>query len=118
VALVLLISGSFALLRNECELDSNQWLFGGNTPATYASCHTCHTHLLSRHARSLVKMRERDLDYKYGVAMTSRLLEITGLFCKTALQKRLYSAQETKKLKEPTNRDHLIIALWRENTCN
>jgi len=31
----------------------------------------------------------------YGLATTSRLLEITGLFCKKALSKRLYSAKET-----------------------
>jgi len=42
----------------------------------------------------------------YGVAPIGRLLEITGLFCKRALQKRLYSAKETYHLKEPTNRSH------------
>ena len=42
----------------------------------------------------------------YGVASTSRLLKIIGLFCKRALQKRLYSAKETYNLKEPTNRSH------------
>jgi len=31
----------------------------------------------------------------YWVATVSRLLKITGLFCKRALQKRLYSAKET-----------------------
>jgi len=42
----------------------------------------------------------------YRVASISRLLKITGLFCKKALFKRLYSAQETYNLKEPTNRSH------------
>jgi len=31
----------------------------------------------------------------YGVATISRLLKMIGLFCKRALQKRLYSAKET-----------------------
>jgi len=33
-------------------------------------------------------------DISYGVASISRLLKIIGLFCKRALQKRLYSAKE------------------------
>jgi len=43
-----------------------------------------------------------------------RRLEIIGLFCKRALQKRLYSAKETYDLKEPTNRSHPInwVASW------
>ena len=32
---------------------------------------------------------------RYGVATISRLLKITGLFCKKALQKRRYFAKET-----------------------
>jgi len=44
----------------------------------------------------------------YGVAMMSRLLKITGLFCKRALQKRRYSARETYNLKELSNRSHPI----------
>ena len=35
----------------------------------------------------------------YGVAMTSRLLKIIGLFCKRALYKRPYSAKETYHLR-------------------
>jgi len=46
--------------------------------------------------------------FSYGVATISRLLKIIGLFCKRALQKRLYSAKETYNLKEPTNRSHPI----------
>ena len=46
--------------------------------------------------------------YSYGVAMISTLLKIIDLFCKRALQKRLYSAKETYNFKEPTNRSHPI----------
>jgi len=46
----------------------------------------------------------------YGVATISRLLKSTGLFSRRALQKRLYSAQETYDFKEPTNRSHPIAA--------
>ena len=45
----------------------------------------------------------------YAVATISRLLKITSLFCKRALQKRLFSAKETYNLKEPTNRSHPIV---------
>jgi len=38
----------------------------------------------------------------------SRLLKIIGLFCRRALQKRLYSAKETYNLKEPTDGSHPI----------
>ena len=34
---------------------------------------------------------------------------MTGLLCKRALQKRLYSAKETYVLKEPTNRSHPVF---------
>ena len=44
----------------------------------------------------------------YGVATISRLLKITGLFCKRALSKGLYSAKETYDFKEPTNCSHPI----------
>jgi len=49
-----------------------------------------------------------DKVYIYGVATISRLLKIIGLFCKRALQKRLYSAKETCNFKVPTNRSHPI----------
>ena len=42
------------------------------------------------------------------MATISRLLQFVGLFCKRALQKRLYSAKETCNFKEPTNRSHPI----------
>jgi len=43
-----------------------------------------------------------------GVATTSRLLKIIGLFCNRALLQRLYSAQETYDFKQPTKRSHPI----------
>ena len=46
---------------------------------------------------------------RYGVATTSRLLMITGLFCKRALRNRRYSAKETYNFKEPTDRSHPIV---------
>ena len=42
------------------------------------------------------------------MATMSRILKITGLFCKRALEKRRYSAKETYNFKEPTNRSHPI----------
>ena len=55
----------------------------------------------------------------YGVATIRRLLKITGLFCRRALEKRGYSAKETYIFKEPTNRSHpindlsiLLICVW------
>ena len=48
------------------------------------------------------------LQYVYEVASSSRLLKITGLFCKRALLKRRYSAKDTYDFKEPTNRSHPI----------
>jgi len=47
--------------------------------------------------------------FAYGVATMSRLLKITGVFCKRALYKRLYSANETYHFKEPTNCSHPIM---------
>jgi len=44
----------------------------------------------------------------YGEATTIRLLKLIGLFCKRALQKRLYSAKEDYTFKEPTNHSHHI----------
>jgi len=45
----------------------------------------------------------------YGVATISKLLKITGLFCKRDLQKSQCSAKGTNNLKEPTNRSHLLM---------
>ena len=49
---------------------------------------------------------------RYGVPTRSRLLKIIGLFCKRALWKRRYSAEETWNFKEPTNRRHPIVIAW------
>ena len=46
----------------------------------------------------------------YVVATISRILKIIGLFCKRALQKRLYDEKETYNFKEPTSRSHPIFA--------
>jgi len=58
----------------------------------------------------------------YGVATISRFLKMIGLFCKRALQKRLYSAKETYNFKEPANRSHptpksksLRLNTWNEH---
>ena len=48
----------------------------------------------------------------YGVATISRLLQITGLFWKRALQKRRYSAKETYDFKAPTHRSHPVHPSW------
>jgi len=45
----------------------------------------------------------------YGVALVSRLLKNTGLFCKRALYKKGYSAKETYTFKEPADRSHPIF---------
>ena len=44
----------------------------------------------------------------YGVAWVRRIEKNIGLFCKRALQKRLYSAKETCNLVDPTDRSHPI----------
>jgi len=53
----------------------------------------------------------------YREATISRLLQIVGLFCKRALQKRRYSAKETYDFKELSNRSHPICVKWREECC-
>jgi len=50
----------------------------------------CHVHM--SHVR--YKWAISDKSTRYGVARISRLLKIIGLFCKRALQKRLYSAKK------------------------
>jgi len=46
--------------------------------------------------------------FQYGVATMSRLLKMIGLCCERALQKSLYSAEETYNFKKPANRSHPI----------
>ena len=53
-------------------------------------------------------MKDSRLKSQYGVYTMSTLAKMIGLLCKRALQKRLYSAKETYKLKEPINRYHPI----------
>jgi len=43
------------------------------------------------------------IESAHTCACVSRILKITGLFCKRALQKRLHFAKETYDFKEPTN---------------
>jgi len=47
----------------------------------------------------------------YGLATISRLLQIIGLFCKRARQKRPIFSKETYNFKEPTNHSHPISHL-------
>jgi len=47
----------------------------------------------------------------YGVASVSRINKIIGLFCKRALQKRLYSAKEIYNLIDFTNCSHPRLAI-------
>jgi len=70
------------------------------------------THIKLRHDSKIQTHTQLTLQLKsvhYGVATISRLLTIIGLFCKRALQKRLYPAKETYNFKEPTNRGHPIV---------
>jgi len=48
------------------------------------------------------------IGHLYGVALVRRIDKIIDLFCKRALQKRLYSARETYNLIDPTDRSHPI----------
>jgi len=71
-----------------------------------SSCVTCvHT--------GICQDEDRLVETPTRVATISRHLKIVGLFCKRALQKRLYSAKETYNFKEPTNRSHLLLCnVW------
>ena len=59
----------------------------------------------------------------YGEASVSRIDKIIGLFCKRALQKTRYSAEETYNYIDPTDRSHPIalfcgyIGLFCEVIC-
>jgi len=48
----------------------------------------------------------------YGVATISRLLKITGLFCGILSLLQGPFAKETYNFTEPTNRNHIICAMW------
>jgi len=58
-----------------------------------------HTHTYAHRKRS-------------SIATISRIDKIIRLFCKRALQKRQYSAKETSKIVDPTDRSHPIAAHW------
>jgi len=50
--------------------------------------------------RESAAQNTKDAVHCYWVATISRLLKIIGIFCKRALEKRLYSAKETYNFKE------------------
>ena len=86
------------------------------TPTTHHSNHTPlqpHTTLTAHHSNHCNQSRDIRLcpEICAGVATISSFLKIIGLFCKRALQKRLYSAKETYNFKEPTNRRNPIIEI-------
>ena len=49
---------------------------------------------------------------KYGVSTISRLLKITGLFCRISSLFKGSFANETYNFKEPTNRSHPIVCMY------
>ena len=87
------------------------------------SCHiwTCHaTHQISSLLRApaatwrlsfqVEHLKSQRLSpFMHRGATISRLLKITGLFCKRALYKRLHSAKRTYNFKEPTDRSHPVV---------
>ena len=92
--------GSITLLPWLHFISHTTWLVPHYLVHTHTSTHThTHTHTpTNRHMDAL----------HYGVATTSRLLKMIGLFCKRALEKRWYSAKEKPNFKEPINRNHPI----------
>ena len=110
-------------------IDMEHGSFKRNSNVRYGSCTVACPFLPGRNSKSsthcvtwivcrrscLIEMTDSNVTWfihfksfvpLYGVATTSRLLEMIGLFCKRALWKRLYSAKETYTFKEPTNRSH------------
>jgi len=73
---------------------------------TLANVYMCSRH--AYHTRIPQHTHILQLAYWYEVVSMSRLLKIIGLFCKRALQKRLYSATETCNFKEPPNRSQPV----------
>jgi len=96
-------------------------VFSGSTNThthTYTHIHTHkHTYIpveLSNNESAVVCL------VRYGVASTSRLLEIIGLFCKRALSNGRYSAKETYNFKEPVvaskNESAVVVLSGSTNT--
>ena len=88
---------------NEAELDSKEGKYDSTerqseksqknrTESAYIHCHS-----------------NLDLEIRYGEASISGLLQIIGLFCRRALERRLYSAKLSYNSKEPTNCNHPIF---------
>jgi len=77
--------------------------------AAYGIIHMCGmTHLSFFVLKGRINGIHDSIEFVYGVATISRLLKMTGLFCKRGLEKRRYSAKETYHFKEPTDRSHPI----------
>jgi len=55
---------------------------------------------------------ELTFENAYGVATISRLLKITGFFCRISSFSKGSFAKETYNFKEPTNRSHPILLGW------
>ena len=53
---------------------------------------------------------------RYRVATFIRIDKIIGLFCKRALQKRRYTAEETYNFIDPTDHSHPISA-WMDTSA-
>jgi len=87
-----------------------------------AATHCNSLQLTATHCNSLrikVEIPWATMCTHYGVALVSSIDSMIGLFCKRALWKRLYSAEETYNLIELTNRSHpktdLLIKKWHNN---
>jgi len=80
-----------------------------NPPLSALSTSVCKRVMSHTNESCHISVKSHRFEIKYGVATTSRLLKIIGLFCKRALPKRLYSAKETYNFKKTTNRSHPIL---------
>jgi len=96
-----------------CVMDTtvrgHMWMRFMDTCEITCECVVWHTCVVNACPTCVTHMQARD----YGLASTSRLLKIIGLFCKRDLWKRRYSAKETYYFKEPTNRSHPIVVMLR-----
>jgi len=76
-----------------------EWMYWMPSILSTAVCNTCTRSLYWVHIYSM----------QHGVASISRIGEFFGFFCKRALCKRRYSAQETYGSINPTDRSHPIL---------